>query len=1050
MKSKILLFISLLYFGYTQAQTVTIPDPNFEAFLESNFGKNGPIDGFIDTTYWGSAITELVCENQNISSIKGIEHFPNLSQIVCLNNNISKIHLKNSNIKSIYCGSNPIDTIILDNVDLTIAHFDNNSTRYLKIINCDSLITIDLRLTALEELVCANNSNLITINSPMGNLTSVSVENLPSLSNLIITNTPLQILTISNLPDLYTLLINNNRLEELYIDNFPSLTFMNCNNNNLRKLGITNNPKLTTMLISNNNFDTLRIQSNQKLQNINMLNATVTYTNISDNESLHYISFYDNIRMRDLIVANNDSLKNLYVFKAKLESIQLQNLPLLEILDINENNLITLDLSAVPFIREVNAISNNLTNVRLENNLFLTKLRLANNNFVRFDASQAANLKELVLEDNQLRQVDLRNIDVDSVAIFVKNNPMLECAIVDDPSTMRLFVDSVMLDVKYTNEPCEIHNIQGMVFFDINKNCKYDSQDKLVPDISVSLYGTKQFEAITDKQGFFNFPIWENQTYSVKIMNLEKMNTTQNQCADFEKSITPNFNINNGDTLIYFPIQVDDFSLLSVSLSAPRLRRCFTNYLYVTVTNDGNLQAEDITVYLDLPEYVNISSTDESFEIIDEAEKIYAFSIDSLLGFGEKTLYIRDSVSCGNEDIRGYTQCISAWITPIPENQSILKAETNWDRSSIVVREKAECIHDTIAEFTISNAGDGDMVLAHDYRIYYNNELTATRSFRLESGEELKVRAPADGSTIRLEADQDFNHPGKSRPRTSIEGCGSPKPSEADLGFWPKSPLDNLNIWKDMKCIEIVDSYDPNEKSVTPQGVTENNYIPENERLHYTIRFQNTGSDVAYNINVIDTLSPFLDITTLEITGASHNYTYNLRADTVKILSFNFKNIMLPDSTSDEAGSHGFVNFTIYPKEGIEEKSIITNTADIYFDYNSPIRTNTTMVAPFDTIIVSQKKIIIQEIGNNLASHLDSLNISIRVFPNPTSNNLIIESTEILSLATISSINGQVVFMKNLHTSKSIISLSDLPQGMYFLVIRDSMNNEYSYKIIKQ
>ncbi|MEM1319260.1 MAG: FG-GAP-like repeat-containing protein [Bacteroidota bacterium] len=135
---------------------------------------------------------------------------------------------------------------------------------------------------------------------------------------------------------------------------------------------------------------------------------------------------------------------------------------------------------------------------------------------------------------------------------------------------------------------------------------------------------------------------------------------------------------------------------------------------------------------------------------------------------------------------------------------------------------------------------------------------------------------------------------------------------------------------------------DPNDKLVSPNRLDDypENYTLFGEELEYTIRFQNTGNDTAFNVVITDQLDANLDWNSLEIIGASHAYTSSL--DSSGLLTFEFRNILLPDSTTNEPLSHGYVSFRISPKEGLSEMTIIENTAAIFFDFNAPIITNTT------------------------------------------------------------------------------------------------------------
>lgn len=142
----------------------------------------------------------------------------------------------------------------------------------------------------------------------------------------------------------------------------------------------------------------------------------------------------------------------------------------------------------------------------------------------------------------------------------------------------------------------------------------------------------------------------------------------------------------------------------------------------------------------------------------------------------------------------------------------------------------------------------------------------------------------------------------------------------------------------------VVGSYDPNDKQVWPRDLY---HIENDSVLDYTIQFQNTGTDTAFNIVVIDTLPLDVDVTTIRFGAASHPYSYELSGN--GILTFTFSHILLPDSNTNEPLSHGLVNFRIKPILPLTLGQTITNAADIYFDFNPPIRT------PDATVVVTDE-----------------------------------------------------------------------------------------------
>ena len=134
-------------------------------------------------------------------------------------------------------------------------------------------------------------------------------------------------------------------------------------------------------------------------------------------------------------------------------------------------------------------------------------------------------------------------------------------------------------------------------------------------------------------------------------------------------------------------------------------------------------------------------------------------------------------------------------------------------------------------------------------------------------------------------------------------------------------------------------SYDPNNKLAFPEGYAEPEFIA-NERITYTINFQNTGNYPAVNVLIRDTLDlDVLDLSSFEFIESSHNRFTTLSGDGV--LEFSFANIYLPDSTSNEPESKGWVRFSIAPHPDLPHMTQIDNKAEIYFDINEPIITNT-------------------------------------------------------------------------------------------------------------
>lgn len=221
-----------------------------------------------------------------------------------------------------------------------------------------------------------------------------------------------------------------------------------------------------------------------------------------------------------------------------------------------------------------------------------------------------------------------------------------------------------------------------------------------------------------------------------------------------------------------------------------------------------------------------------------------------------------------------------------------------------------------------------------------------------------------------------------------------------------------------LSCYSIVNSYDPNIKEVYPVMVDPN----FNDWLTYTIHFQNTGNAPAFNIRLEDTLDTMLDLNTFQVTDYSHENATSLIG---RNLTVYFPNIQLPDSSTNPQGSIGFIQYRIKPKTTWVRPYQIKNTAYIYFDFNAPIVTNTTInsIKDITTGIEEQKE-------NNLA-----------VYPNPSHGIFTIElSTKEKQNLQLFDMTGNVVLSQTIENGKATIDASHLAAGIYNISIKGHLS----------
>jgi hypothetical protein len=225
----------------------------------------------------------------------------------------------------------------------------------------------------------------------------------------------------------------------------------------------------------------------------------------------------------------------------------------------------------------------------------------------------------------------------------------------------------------------------------------------------------------------------------------------------------------------------------------------------------------------------------------------------------------------------------------------------------------------------------------------------------------------------------------------------------------------------------VIGSYDPNDIQILEGD--EVHIDDADEDLHVLIRFQNTGTASAINVRVEHILDDKLDWTTMQLQSLSHEGRVEITDGSD--VQFIFNNINLPDSTNDEPNSHGFITFKIKPKDDVIVGYIISGVADIYFDFNPPIITNTATT----------------EFVDNLGDNDFSQN-EISVYPNPTNGLLNINSTSVIENIEIFDMLGRQLINKSINQTDVELDLSTFQSGVYFIKIESNGSSE-TRKIIK-
>lgn len=212
-------------------------------------------------------------------------------------------------------------------------------------------------------------------------------------------------------------------------------------------------------------------------------------------------------------------------------------------------------------------------------------------------------------------------------------------------------------------------------------------------------------------------------------------------------------------------------------------------------------------------------------------------------------------------------------------------------------------------------------------------------------------------------------------------------------------------------CGIVLNSYDPNDKQVNKAASINPDVT---EELVYKIQFQNDGNYDAVNVKISDVISDNLDLSTFKVLDSKHSMGTEINPSTREVV-FTFAQANLSPSSENLEGSQGYVVYSIKENDGLGVGSAIENTANIYFDFNPAIVTNTT-------------------VNTNMALSTIALSMTENaVYPNPAKDMITLTGNNLQS-AEIYDLTGKLVKKSDLETSNEL-SIESLKNGIYQVVV---------------
>ena len=261
------------------------PDANFRKYIKGNIAGGRDVL----TVEEQRKVETIEVEGKNISSLRGIEAFPNLTELDCGNNSIQKLDLrqnpmlitlkcnknqltqldlsKNPDIDYLNCSENQLEQLDVSHLKLEYLYCSHNDLEQLDVKNSKWLRELDCswnRLTGLDVDV-THKPNLIRVECQNNKLTSLILGENKGLEKLNCANNKLTQLNLNNMSALKELNCANNQLTQLNLKNMISLKELRCQNNQLTALDVSSSPDLTTLVLKNNHLTSLNLDNNPNL-----------------------------------------------------------------------------------------------------------------------------------------------------------------------------------------------------------------------------------------------------------------------------------------------------------------------------------------------------------------------------------------------------------------------------------------------------------------------------------------------------------------------------------------------------------------------------------------------------------------------------------------------------------------------------------------------------------------------------------------------------------------------------------------------------------------
>ena len=275
-----------------------------------------------------------------------------------------------------------------------------------------------------------------------------------------------------------------------------------------------------------------------KLKWLNVDDNQLTSIDVSNNPNLVRLYAKEN-QLTSIDVSHNLNLETLWVSENQITKLDVSHNPKLEILWADYNQLTNLDLSHNLNLESLNVSNNNLTSIDVSHNLNLEILWVSNKQLTNIDVSHNPNLKNLKVSDSQVTSIDVSH-NPNLEHLYAYNIQLTSIDVSHNPNLVELSVgDNQLTSIDVSHNPnLEILWVSNKQLTNIDVSHNPNLTNLKVSDSQVTSID------VSHNPNLKELSIDENQLTSLDVsnnLNLKKLNAHDNELS--------NINLNGATSL---------------------------------------------------------------------------------------------------------------------------------------------------------------------------------------------------------------------------------------------------------------------------------------------------------------------------------------------------------------------------------------------------------------------------------------------------------------------------------------------------------------------